>query len=219
VIVATGARYSPGGRSISRDADIPGHDLSFVLRPEDVLLSGARPGGKVFVFDAEGYHTGTGIAEILATAGGDVQFVTAGYSPVSNRNTDNWEERYIVCRMKENGVRLRPTTWLRKIEPGTVTLYDIHTEMESREPADTVILSTARVPLDGIARELEGKVAQLFTIGDALAVRMLAAAPYEGQKFARLIGETGAPGSIAEAWFEPDDPATAMLPADILRPD
>ena len=217
VIVASGACYSRGGRSITRDADIPGHDLPFVLRPEEVLLGGARPGGKVFLFDAEGYHTGTGIAEILASAGADVQFVTASYSPVSSRNTDNWEERYIVRRMKESGVRLRPSTWLRKIEPGAVTLFDIHTEAESREPADAVILATARMPIDGIARELEGKVAQLFTIGDALAARMLAAAPYEGQKFARLIGETGAPASIAKAWFGLDDPATMMLPADFPR--
>jgi 2,4-dienoyl-CoA reductase-like NADH-dependent reductase (Old Yellow Enzyme family) len=217
VIVATGARYSPGGRSITLDADVPGHDLSFVHRPEDILLGGARPVGKVFVIDAEGYHTGTGIAEVLAAGGADVQFVTATYSPVSARNTDNWEERYIVGRMKANGVRLRPSTWLRRIEPGAVVLYDVHTGAESREAADAVVLSTAREPVDGLARALEGTVPQLYTIGDALAARMLAAATYEGQKFARLIGEPGAPSTIAEAWFAPDDPATSMLPADMLR--
>jgi glycine/D-amino acid oxidase-like deaminating enzyme len=127
VIVATGARYSRGGRSITLDADIPGHDLAFVHRPEEILLGGARPRGKVFVIDAEGYHTGTGIAEVLAAGGADVQFVTATYSPVSARNTDNWEERYIVGRMKANGVRLRPSTWLRRIELGAVVLYDVHT--------------------------------------------------------------------------------------------
>ncbi len=217
VIVATGARYSPGGRSITCDADIPGHDLPFVHRPEGVLLGGARPSSKVFVFDAEGYHTGTGIAELLASRGAEVQFVTATYSPVSARNTDNWEERYIVQRLKANGVRLRPTTWLRRIEDRAVVLYDIHTDEESREPADAVILSTAREPVDGLARALEGKVAQLFAIGDALAARMLAAATYEGQKFARLIGEPGAPATFTEAWFRPDDAATMMLPADMAR--
>jgi pyruvate/2-oxoglutarate dehydrogenase complex dihydrolipoamide dehydrogenase (E3) component len=217
VIVATGARYNAGGRSITLDADIPGFELPFVHRPEDVLLDGARPAGKVFVFDAEGYHTGAGIAEALAANGAEVQFVTAGYSPVSARNTDNWEERYIVGRMKANGVRLRPSTWLRRIEPGAVTLYDIHTEAESREPADAVVLATAREPVDGIARSLEGRVSQLFTIGDALAARMLAAATYEGQKFARMIGEPGAPATVTEAWFAPDDPATMLLPADVPR--
>jgi hypothetical protein len=217
VIVATGARYSRGGRSITFDADIPGHDLPFVYRPEDILVGGARPSGKVFVIDAEGYHTGTGIAEILASAGAEVQFVTATYSPVSARNTDNWEERYIVGRMKVQGVRLRPSTWLRRIEPNAVVLYDVHTGEESREAADAVILSTAREPIDDLARVLEGKLPQLYTIGDALAARMLAAAPYEGQKFARLIGEPGAPATITEAWFAPDDPATMMLPADMPR--
>ena len=71
--------------------------------------------------------------------------------------------------------------------------------------------------MDSLARELEGKVEQLFTIGDALAARMLAAATYEGQKFARAVGETGAPATVTEAWFRPDDPETMMLPADIAR--
>jgi len=217
VIVATGARYSPGGRSITFDADIPGFDRAFVYRPEDILSGGARPAGRVFVFDAEGYHTGTGVAELLADAGARVQFVTASYSPVSARNTDNWEERYIVRRLKARGVRLRPATWLTSIDESAVTLYDVHTGEETCEPADAVILSTAREPMDALALALEGKVRQLFTIGDALAARMLAAATYEGQKFARLIGEPAAPNTVTEAWFAPDDPATAMLPADVRR--
>ncbi|MGA7050101.1 MAG: hypothetical protein WBZ37_02310, partial [Mycobacterium sp.] len=56
------------------------------------------------------------------------------------------------------------------------------------------------------ARELEGKVPQLFTIGDALGVRPLATAAYEGQKFARLIGEPGAPRNVAEVYFTADAP-------------
>jgi hypothetical protein len=61
---------------------------------------------------------------------------------------------------------------------------------------------------------LEGKVAQLFTIGDALAVRPLATAAFEGQKFARLIGEPGAPKSVSEAYFRSDDAGVYPAPAD-----
>ena len=46
---------------------------------------------------------------------------------------------------------------------------------------------------------------------------MLAAATYEGQKFARLVGKPGAPASVGEAWFGPDQAETAMMPADVLR--
>jgi 2,4-dienoyl-CoA reductase-like NADH-dependent reductase (Old Yellow Enzyme family) len=217
VIVATGARYSPGGRSVVRDADIPGWDLPHVHRPEALLEGAANVSGRVIVCDNEGYHAGTGLAEMFAAGGAEVQFVTANYSPVSARHTISWEERYIVPRMKRAGVRLRPSTWLKAITPGAVTLYDIHTGETWDEPADAVILATAREPVDGLARALEGKVAQLFTIGDALAARMLAAAPYEGQKFARLIGEANAPATIGAAWFGPDPPETMLLPADVAR--
>jgi pyruvate/2-oxoglutarate dehydrogenase complex dihydrolipoamide dehydrogenase (E3) component len=217
VIVATGARYSPGGRSITCDADIPGWDRSFVWRPEDILLGGQRPSGRVIILDAEGYHTGSGIAELLASAGAQIDFVTATYSPVSMRNTDNWEERYIVARLKICGVRLRPSTWVRRIDDGSVTLYDIHTDEETVEAVDAVILATAREPVDQLARALDGKVTQLFTVGDALSARMLAAATFEGQYFARAIGKPGAPATFAQAWFAADGPEAMMIPADVPR--
>jgi 2,4-dienoyl-CoA reductase-like NADH-dependent reductase (Old Yellow Enzyme family) len=217
VIIATGALYSRGGRSITRDADIPGHDRNFVYRPEDILLDGARPTGKIVLLDGEGLHASAGIAELLASAGGEVQYVTAGFSPLSPRLIDNFESRFIVKRLKDAGVRFVPTNWLKAIGAGTATLYDMHTGEERTEPVDAVVLVTGRAPQDVLARELEGKVAQLFTIGDALSARPLAAASYEGQKFARLIGEPGAPRTIAEAFFRPDDPGTVPLPADIRR--
>ena len=80
-----------------------------------------------------------------------------------------------------------------------------------------MVLATGRQCRDGLAAELEGKVAQLFTVGDALAVRPFATAAYEGQKFARLIGEPDAPRNVGEAYFRPDDPAVYPVPADAGR--
>ena len=53
----------------------------------------------------------------------------------------------------------------------------------------------------------------MFTVGDALAVRFWAAATFEAQKFARLIGEDGAPASVGAAWFASDDMAAYPAPA------
>ena len=86
-------------------------------------------------------------------------------------------------------MRFVPTTWVSSIDDRNVTLYDVHTGETRTHPVDAVILSTARVPVDGLARELAGKVTQLFTIGDALAARFLGAATFEGHMFARQIGE------------------------------
>jgi hypothetical protein len=217
VIIATGALYSRGGHSITFDADIPGHDRSFVFRPEDILLRGARPGGKVLLLDGEGLHASAGIAELLGSAGAQLLYVTAGFSPLSPRLVDNFESRAIVTRLKDAGVQFVPTTWLKSIGDHVAILYDMHTGAERTEAVDAVVLVTGREPQDALARELAGKVSQLFTIGDALAARPLAAASYEGQKFARLIGERDAPASFAEAFFAPDDPRTIPLPADIKR--
>jgi thioredoxin reductase len=219
VIVATGALYSTRGRSITSDADIPGHDKPFVYRPEDILLGGARPSGKTILVDGEGLNASVGTAELLASAGAHVLYVTAGFSPLSPRLVDNFESRFIVQRLKAAGVRFAPTSWIKQIGERSVTLYDVHTGAErSIDSVDAVVLSTGRVPQDQLSRELEGKVAQLFTIGDALAARPLAAATYEGQKFARCIGEDKAPATIHEAYFRPDDAEVNPLPADVRRP-
>lgn len=90
---------------------------------------------------------------------------------------------------------------------------------------DLVAYSTERVKNGGcglvivapVARALEGQVSQLFTIGDALAPRMWAAATYEGQMFARLIGEPDAPRDFAQTWFAPDPSRVNPFPADLLR--
>jgi 2,4-dienoyl-CoA reductase-like NADH-dependent reductase (Old Yellow Enzyme family)/thioredoxin reductase len=218
VIVATGARYSIGGRSITFDADIPGYNQVFVHRPEEILLGGARPSGKIVLLDGEGMHASTGIAEMLASNGGEVTYVTAGFSPLSPRLVDSFEARLIVKRMKSAGVRFLPTTWVRSIGDRSVTLYDVHTDEErSIEGVDALVLATGRIPQAQLATELEGRVSQLFTIGDALAARPLAAASYEGQKFARYIGEANAPATICETFFRPDDPDTMPFPADVPR--
>jgi len=217
VTVATGARYSRGGRHITRDADLPGHDLPHVYRPEDILLHGATPSGRVFLINGEGLHASAGLAERLAASGAEVHYVSAGFSPISPRLVDSFEARFVVQRLKAAGVQFHPTRWPRSIGAGSITLFDLHTDEDRTERADAVVLVTGREPQDALTRELEGKVSQLFTIGDALAARMLASATYEGQKFARLIGEPDAPATITEAYFQPDTPEVMPMPADVPR--
>jgi 2,4-dienoyl-CoA reductase-like NADH-dependent reductase (Old Yellow Enzyme family) len=135
VIVATGARYSLGGRSITHDADIPGWNLPNVFRPEDILLQGARPAGRVVLLDGEGLHASSGIAELLARGGAEVTYVNAGFSPLSPRLIDSFEARDIVRRLKETGVRFAPTSWAQTLGDGGVVLFDTHTGQTRRRPA------------------------------------------------------------------------------------
>lgn len=217
VIVATGARYRKGGQGIVSEMAIPGHDRPHVHTPEAVLSGAAGMAGRVLVADGEGYHTGSGLCELLAGSGAHVTLVSAEMSPVSARLSDSWEERTVLARLKRAGVVLATGTWIDSIGEGAATLRDVHTGETRIQAADAVVLATSREPLDDLARALEGRVAQLFTIGDALAPRMFAAATYEGQMFARLIGEPDAPRDFAQAWLAADPPWLNPMPADVIR--
>ncbi len=202
VIVATGARYSRTGRSAFLDRDIPGADKSHVCCPEDILLDRSSPSGKVVVLDAEGSHAGSGVAELLGRRGAEVIMLSHDYAPYSNRELMSFEGESIAKRMAEANVAFQPTTWVRSIGEREVRIVDVVSGRESViADVDGIVLATGRVPVDELARELDGKVAQLFTIGDALGVRPLATAAFEGHKFARLVGEPDAPRNIAEAYF------------------
>jgi 2,4-dienoyl-CoA reductase (NADPH2) len=214
VIVATGAEFSATGRSGHLDRDIPGADLPHVCRPEDVLEGRFRPTGRVVVIDGEGTHASSGIAELLGRQGCEVVMLSSNYAPYSNQALMAFEGEPIARRMAEAGVDFRPATWVRSIESRVVEAHEIYGDRACPiSDVDAVVLATGRVSVDTIAAGLEGKVAQLFTIGDALCVRPLATATYEAQKFARLIGEPGAGRTIGEVWFAADDPSVYPAPA------
>lgn len=213
VIVATGATFSRTGRTGTADRDIPGADKPHVCCPEDILEGRAKPSGKVVVLDGEGTHASSGIAEMLGRSGAEVIMLSANYAPFGNRELMGFEGEPIARRLAEANVTFQGATWVRSIGERDLQTYDVNTGRESViTGVDGVVLVSGRLSIDGIARELEGKVAQLFTIGDALCVRPMATAAYEAQKFARLIGEPGA-RSIAEVYFAADDPAIYPAPA------
>jgi hypothetical protein len=155
---------------------------------------------------------------LLARTGADVEYLTPGFSPVSVRLIDTQDAPFIMKRLHDAGVRISPTTYITSIEEGRLRVYNVHS-LEERviDNVAAVVLSTGRLPLNDLEHELEGKVGQFFVIGDALAPRFLSNASYEGQKFARLIGEPSAGRSIVDVYFAPDDPDTMPFPADVAR--
>lgn len=217
VIVATGSRYSRSGASGLVNRPIEGHDRDFVIRPEDFLLGGQRPTGKVVIVDGEGIHTGVGIAEMLAAGGAEVELVTANFAPVAPNLFGTTEVGFIVGRLKAGGVTVSSESWVRAIGDHEITLFDVFTDAERTVTGvATVILAVSREPQDDLADALEGKVAQLFTIGDALAARPMGAATYEGQMFARFIGEPGAPATFNDAYWPEPDRSLLPQPAAVL---
>jgi len=217
VVVATGGRYSRTGASGLIPFPIPGAaESDFVYTPEQIIRDGVRPTGKVIVLDCEGINTGVGVAELLARGGAEVELMTRWLTPVENLVFTH-EFAYIVPVLKSLDVAISTATHIKEIGDHELTAFDIFTSSE-RQIADisAVVLAVMRDPIDGIARELEGRVEQLFTVGDALGPRELTEASYEGQKFARMIGEEDAPRTFGEAYFEPRAADAVAGPAATL---
>ena len=215
VIIATGGRYAADGESGFLSQPIAGSDRDFVVTPERIIEDGLRPQGRVLILDEEGLHAAAGIAELLAGAGAEVEIVSRNMQPAANLFW-TFEFVTVVAKLKSMGVRLSQGHYLQEIGDHRATVYDIFTNVpEIRDGLAAVVLVTMRRPQAHLAQELEGRVGQLFTAGDALAPRGLADAIFDGHRFARLVGEPGAPRTFAEEYFGPipDDAFAGMRPA------
>jgi hypothetical protein len=137
----------------------------------------------------------------------------------------------VMARVGRLDVELLPQTYLSEIGDGAVTLAPVLRDSESllaarivgegylRTGIDAVVLASMRKPANPkLEDELEGKVDAVYVVGDALAPRDLRAATYEGQYFARLVGEPDAPKSTSDAMFAPvsDETLQTLGPAATL---
>jgi 2,4-dienoyl-CoA reductase-like NADH-dependent reductase (Old Yellow Enzyme family)/NADPH-dependent 2,4-dienoyl-CoA reductase/sulfur reductase-like enzyme len=209
VVVATGSKYNREGVSGPSPRPIPGHDLGHVLAPED-LFAGRSVSGKVVVVDDEGYHTGCGIAEMLAKSGCDVVYVARKMVVGASLGL---AIGHVSTRLRLAGVKIVTGHMATAITEGTVTLYEAMTGAESVEQGvDHVVLTTCRDAVDDLSEALEGKIPYIYLIGDALAPRGLREATYEGHRFGRLIGDPEMPASVSEELFRADS-ASALVSA------
>ena len=71
---------------------------------------------------------------------------------------------------------------------GSVTLRSTVTgREESREGVDVVLFADSRRAVDGLYRELKGRVGELYAVGDCLAPRTVEQAMYEGHGVGRGV--------------------------------
>jgi 2,4-dienoyl-CoA reductase (NADPH2) len=202
VVIATGSRYAPAGQSGFQQTPIDGWDQDFVITPEAVLEGDLRLQGRVVVLDEEGLHAAAGVAELAAKQGASVEYVTRGLLPARGL-ASNSQLGYAVSRMRNAGVVVSTSHYIRRIGDKRVTLFETWTKQERTVKVDWVVLATMRVPVDTLSGGLQNKVERVYLIGDALAPRLLREATYEGHRFARAIGEPGGPANVDEALFEP----------------
>jgi dimethylamine/trimethylamine dehydrogenase len=180
VAVATGSHWRADGigRMHMRPLPIDGVD---VLTPDD-LFGGARPSGDhIVLYDDDHYYLGGALAELLASEGKQVTLVTPA-ALVSEWSVNTMEQPRIHKRLVEAGVELLTSHDVLAVSSGEARLASTFTARERVIPVDSLVLVTARLPNDELARTL-GATA----IGDALAPGTIASAIWDGRRYAEEL--------------------------------
>ena len=196
VAVATGARWRADGvgrhhtQPIPLDAGLP------VLTP-DHLMAGELPAGeRVVLYDDDHYYMGGVLAELLARAGRHVTLVTPA-TCASSWTTNTMEQHRIQRRLLELDVHIVASHAVVGTAAGAVRAVCVFTGRERELPADGAVFVTARLPIDAVYQGLlqrrsdwaDAGLETARAVGDCLAPGTIAAAVWEGRRYAEELDE------------------------------
>jgi mycofactocin system FadH/OYE family oxidoreductase 2 len=181
VIIATG--------SLPLLPPVPGAELPHVATVWQVIQGEkmAQPGEKVLVYDQLGFHQATSTAESLAEKGCNVEFVTpqfyVGGDLGITLDIELWYRRALA-----KGMQLTADHFLGSLGPNSATIINNYTgQPRQLENVALAVMVTPQAANDLLYRQLQGKVKQLFRIGDCVAPRRVENAILDGERAARAI--------------------------------
>ncbi|MGH6718063.1 MAG: FAD-dependent oxidoreductase [Alphaproteobacteria bacterium] len=194
VAIATGARWRKDGCGRWTGFPIPGSDGANVATPDDVM-AGRLPEGPVVVYDDDHYYMGSVMAEALRRAGRAVVYVTT-QAAVAAWTAYTLEQGRIQKRLLELGVEIVAGHALTLVAPDGVELACVYTGRTTRRACRSVVMVTAQAPEDALYHALVKRRAALKAagirrvarIGDCYGPGTIAAAVWQGHRFARELG-------------------------------
>ncbi|MBN2113055.1 MAG: FAD-dependent oxidoreductase [Acidimicrobiia bacterium] len=201
IAVATGSTWRRDGVGYHHPMPLDIDPSADVLTPDD-LMDGSRPGGRrVVLFDDDHYYLGGVLAELLAAEGYRVTLLTPA-SDVSEWTNNTLEQHRIAARLLGMGVEIVTHQSVERIGAGGVVTACRFTGRTAEREADAVVLVTCRSPneqpaLDLLERcgQMGGPTPEVRAIGDAYAPGTIAAAVWDGRRFAEELEgpDPGAP--------------------------
>ena len=175
VIVATGA--SP------QFPDWKGVEESDALSVDDVLSDWADIGDNVLIVGGGG--TGAEIADLLSEVGKKVTLVEMLEDIASD--LINHLQHYLKQRLSDKRVNILTSSRVVDLGKGFAMVEDA-SGIKRLDGFDDIVLALgSEAPNDAIYKSLEGKVAELYVIGDASQPRAIVDAVWEGQDIAIRI--------------------------------
>tara|TARA_B110000263_G_C15233305_1_gene475722 strand:- start:234 stop:1202 length:969 start_codon:yes stop_codon:yes gene_type:complete len=196
IIIATGAKWRADGFGRNNSVGINNLNNSNNIFTPDDIMAGHLPKGEVVVFDDDYYYMGPVIAEMLQKAGCNVTFVTTSNMVCSFGNYTS-EQPSAQKALINSGVRLIFSQNINSYDGKNIDLSCMYTDRKSKFKADSIVMITARLPIDTMYYQLQnlkevGKansIKSICRIGDAEAPAPIASAVYAGRKYALEIDD------------------------------
>lgn len=162
--------------------DIPGVNLEKVATAHDVLMEKVRPEQRVAILG--GGMVGCETAEFLAQRGKDVTIIEM-LDDIA-LDIGMFTRPFLMERLDKWGVKAITGALVKEITDDGVVV-EKEGKKETISGIDTVVLAMGAKPVNELVEQLKGKVAEVYTIGDASEPRMVVDAISEGAEIARKI--------------------------------
>ncbi|MFH2073246.1 MAG: FAD-dependent oxidoreductase, partial [Actinomycetota bacterium] len=193
VAVATGAVWRSDGVGIHHRLPLAFDGSVPVFTPDD-LPDGGLTGQQFILFDDDHFYLGGALAEWLARRGARVTLVTSE-AAVSSYTANTMEQHKVHRRLLELGVEVLAHHVVTGTDSGEVGLEHVVTGHPASRSAEALLLVTGRVPNDGLAADLLDRRAEwgaaglgeVRAIGDAFTPATIAAAVWDGRRFAEEL--------------------------------
>ena len=188
IILATGSLPRDTGfqKAIPNLDELPGLVNGNVHSPEEIMSRQVRPGKRVIVLDEGGNWKGCGTAWKLAEDGHQVTIVTpdAFVGQELQRTAADFPLRKNLTAL---GVEFITESGILNWTGSGALVVSFLSGREKMVEADTLVISTANMAFDDLARELEARNTAYEAIGDGVAARQAAYAFYDGRRIALEI--------------------------------
>jgi dimethylamine/trimethylamine dehydrogenase len=196
VAIATGARWRADGVGRHHTQPIPLDPALPVLTPDDLMAGELPDAERVVIYDDDHYYMGGVLAELLARAGRHVTLVTPAVC-ASSWTTNTMEQHRIQRRLLELGVELVTSHAVIATVAGGVRAACVFTGRERALAAGAAVFVTARLPADAVYQGLlerradwaDAGLKSVKAVGDCLAPGTIAAAVWEGRRYAEELDE------------------------------
>lgn len=177
VIVATGARPLLPELEAAEVKIVP---------VEDVVQGKTEVGQRVVLVDDDGHYRATSVAEYLAEQEKEVTLITPRTIEGSDIVQISWITQH--ARLRSAGVTIITGSGVSGTEGHSVLIEDLYSGDESElADIDSIVIAGVRQACDELFSELQGKVPEIYTIGDAMAPRSILEAVREGHLLARKL--------------------------------